>query len=389
MISRDITGKLHYFTEKYPVVTLTGPRQSGKSTLLKNSFPNYHYISLEDPDTLLIVEEDPRLFLRNYPDKTIIDEAQRFPGLFSYLQTHVDVANKEGMYILSGSHNFLLMEKISQTLAGRTAILKLLPFSYNELVNHKIDPQSLDKLIYTGSYPRIYDKNLHPEEFYPYYIQTYIERDIRQLKNVSDISLFIRFVKLCAGRIGQLLNISGLANECGISQPTAKAWLSLLETSYVIYMLKPHYRNFNKRLVKNPKLYFYDTGLACSLLGLHNEDQLNTHYLKGYLFENWVIMEYQKQCYNNATEPELFFWRDNIGNEIDLLIEKNNELKAVEIKSGLTPGPDFFKGLLYWQKLSSCSNEQLSVVYGGEMSGITKNGLLLSWKDWALNHPQP
>ena len=382
MIYRDITEKLIYYTGKYPVVTLTGPRQSGKSTLLKNSFPEYKYVSLEDPDILLRIEEDPRLFLQNYPDKTIIDEAQRFPDLFSYLQGHVDNVNKTGMYILSGSHNFLLMEKISQTLAGRTAILKLLPFSYNELGNAKFEFQLADELIHKGSYPRIYDKTLEPDEFYPFYIQTYIERDIRQLKNVSDMNLFLRFVKLCAGRTGQLLNTSALANECGISQPTAGAWLSLLEASFIIYLLRPHFRNFNKRLVKTPKLYFYDSGLACSLLGIKSVEQLNMHYLKGELFENFIIAEHLKNCYNNALDPNIYFWRDNIGNEIDLIIEKGNKTEVVEIKSGLTANDNFFRNLRYWQKLTSTPESLLSVVYGGENSLRMKNGNLVSWKDW-------
>jgi uncharacterized protein len=384
MIARSIEKKIRHLLTKYPIVTLTGPRQSGKSTLLRNSFGNYEYVSLEDPDKLLLAKEDPRLFLSNFHGKTIIDEIQKLPELFSYIQTYVDTINKTGMYLLSGSHNFLLMERISQTLAGRTAILKLLPFSYNELTNGKIAYKEIDKLLYTGGYPRIYDKKIAPHEFYPFYIQTYVERDVRLMKNITDSSLFIRFLKLCAGRIGQLLNLSSLANDCGISQPTAQAWMSVLEASYIIFLLKPHSNNYRKRLVKSPKLYFYDTGLACSLLGLNSEKQLAHHYIRGSLFENWIILEYIKRSYNHASEPNIFFWRDNTGNELDLLIDNASGIQAVEIKSGLTFSTDFYKGLNYWQKLSNANDKQKTLVYGGDKSQATRNGRLISWKDWGL-----
>jgi len=381
MIQRKIEEKLKYYVTKYPVVTVTGPRQSGKTKLIKNCFPDYHYISFEDPDMLNIAKEDPRLFLRNYPDKTIIDEVQRFPEFFSYLQTHVDNEGKEGLYILSGSHNFLLMEKISQTLSGRTAILKLMPFSYKEIAGQGKASDNIDEVIYKGLYPRIFDKTLKPEDFYPFYIQTYLERDVRLLINITDMSLFIRFLKLCAGRTGQLLNLSSLANECGISQPTAKAWLSVLEASYIIYCLYPYYKNFNKRLVKSPKLYFFDTGLACSLLGLKDTQQLSTHYMRGALFENHIITEYIKSKFNNIEEPDVYFWRDNTGNEIDMIFEEGNTLKAIEIKSGATYRQDFFKGILFWEKMNGKENTN-AVVYGGDISLSTTSGQLIAWKDW-------
>jgi uncharacterized protein len=382
MIPRHIAHKLRYFSGKYPIVTLTGPRQSGKSTLLRSLFSDYTYISLEDPDILLLAKEDPRLFLQKYSDKTIIDEAQKFPELFSYLQTHVDSAGKEGMYILSGSHNFLLMERISQSLAGRTAILKLLPFSYSELSDARLAEKSLYKSIHKGFYPRIFDKDLSPEEFYPFYIQTYIEKDVRLFKNISDLQQFVRFLKMCAGRIGQLVNLSSLANECGISQPTAKAWLSILESSYVIYLLKPYYKNFNKRLTKSPKLYFYDTGLACSLLGVQSDDDLLTHFMKGPLFENLLIVDLIKKALNESKEPDLYFWRDHVGNEIDLLVEKGNHIEVVEFKSGSTYTPDFFKVFTYWEKLTGAGRDSMRVVYGGEDSMQTKHGALVSWKEF-------
>lgn len=382
MISRHIGHKLIYFSKKYPIVTLTGPRQSGKSTLLRHLFPDYEYVSLEDPDRLLLAKEDPRLFLQKYNDKTIIDEAQKFPELFSYLQTHVDAAGKDGMYILSGSHNFLLMERISQSLAGRTAILKLLPFSYLELHNAELKENSFYKTIHKGFYPRIYDKDLQPEEFYPFYIQAYIEKDVRLFKNISDLQQFVRFLKMCAGRIGQLLNLSALANECGISQPTAKAWLSILESSYIIYLLKPYYKNFNKRLTKSPKLYFLDTGLACSLLGIRSDEDIITHFLKGALFENLLIIEQIKKAYNSSEEPQIYFWRDHIGNEIDLLVEKGNGFEVFEFKSGITYTPDFFKVFSYWEKLTATERNSMHVVYGGDESIQTKHGTLMSWKDF-------
>lgn len=289
MIERILKTRLLELTKKYPIVTLTGPRQSGKSTLLKTSFPEYKYVSLENPDMRLFATEDPRGFLATYSDKTIIDEAQRIPSIFSYIQTHTDKENREGMYLLAGSHNFLLMESINQSLAGRTAILRLLPFSHLEMKEGNILPPTVNEEIFKGAYPRLYDKDITPTDYYPFYIQTYVERDVRLMRNIGDLSKFIRFLKLCAGRIGQLLNVSSLANECGVSVTTATSWISILEASYICYLLKPDYNNYAKRLVKAPKLYFYDTGLACSLLDIRNADQTATHFLRGGLFENLVI----------------------------------------------------------------------------------------------------
>jgi predicted AAA+ superfamily ATPase len=381
MVVRNLQKQVLYYAEKFPIVTLTGPRQSGKSTLLRNSFPDYNYVSLEEPDIRLMAESDPKNFLNNLQGKTIIDEVQYVPDLFSYIQTRVDGENTSGMYILSGSQNFLLMQRITQSLAGRAAILKLLPFSYEEIKSFDSD-KSIDELILFGGYPRIYDKNILPHEFYPNYIQTYVERDVRQLRNITDLSMFIRFVKLCAGRIGQMLNLSSLANECGINFATAQAWLSLLETSYIVFQLKPYYKNFNKRLVKSSKLYFYDTGLACSLLSIENSAQVNTHYLRGELFENWVIAEHIKQSYAKAKEPAIYFWRDSNGHEVDLLIENGNEIEAFEIKSGSTMNPDHFKGLRHWQQISGTQPEQSHVIYTGEMAFKTQAGDYIPWKNW-------
>jgi predicted AAA+ superfamily ATPase len=298
------------------------------------------------------------------------------------MQTMVDRDNVPGMYILSGSQNFLLMQNVSQSLAGRAAVLKLLPFSYQELNYASRAPKTPDEAIFWGGYPRIFDKNMYPGEFYPHYIQTYLERDVRLLRNIPDLSLFIRFIKLCAGRIGQLLNISSLANECGINTVTAQAWLSVLETSYVLFQLKPYYKNWHKRLTKSPKLYFIDTGLACSLLSIDNTTQLNTHYIRGALFENLVIAEYLKKSYNLAKEPSIFFWRDSNGNEIDLLIEKGESLEAIEIKSNDTMNFFHFKGLDYWQKLIGAASTSCHVVYTGTHTMQTTHGQYVAWTEW-------
>ena len=384
MIRRDITDKLQYLATKFPVVTLTGARQCGKSTLLKSCFPHYRYVTLEDMDIRRRAIEDPRGFLSNFGVKTIIDEAQYAPDLFSYIQTIVDAANETGMYFLSGSQNFLLMQNITQSLAGRTALLKLAPFSAPELQRASLLPASLNDWLFTGGYPRIYDKNIFPADFYPNYIQTYIERDVRQLREINNLSAFVRFLKLCAARVGQLLNIHSLSNECGITVPTVNAWLSVLETGSIIFLLKPYYKNYSKRLIKSPKLYFYDTGLASSLLGLENSIQLSTHYLRGELFENMVIAEYLKKEFAKGKEPQIYFWRDSNQNEVDLLVETGGKLHVIEIKSGATLNDHYFKGLIHFQQISGIDKEDLTVVYGGDADYLTQKGRFISWKNWGL-----
>lgn len=383
MIKRKLQSKLQEMVAKFPIVTLTGPRQSGKSTLLKSTFPDYKYVTVEDPDIRLFASEDPRGFLATYPDKTIIDEIQRVPELLSYIQGHVDKENRNGMYLLAGSHNFLLMQHVGQSLAGRTAVLKLLPFSHLEMKEGGILPEVVDQEIFRGSYPRLYDKNIAPTDFYPYYIQTYVERDVRMIKNIGDLSKFIRFIKLCAGRIGQLLNLSSLANECGIAVSTAQSWISLLEASYILYLLKPDHNNYAKRLVKSPKLYFYDTGLACSLLDISDSKQLSLHFLRGGLFENLVINEFIKKSLNTGKEPGLTFWRDSTGNEVDLLNVVDGNQNAWEIKSGATFSSDYFKGIIKWAELSGAQVEQCHAVYTGDKTLKTSNGDVYAWKDLA------
>ncbi len=382
MIQRALRQKLLELASKYPIVTLTGPRQSGKSTLLKMTFPDYQYVSLEDPDMRLLAETDPKGFLQTYPNHTIIDEVQRVPALFSYLQTHTDQAGETGMYLLAGSHNFLLMEHVNQSLAGRTAVLRLLPFSHSELRNAFILPEQVDEEIFKGGYPRLYDKEIAPRDFYPYYIQTYVERDVRLIRNIGDLSKFIRFIRLCAGRIGQLLNLSSLANECGVAVSTIQTWISVLEASYICYLLQPDYNNFAKRLVKTPKLYFYDTGLACSLLGIESAEQVSSHFLRGGLFENLVINEVIKQAYNAGETPNITFWRDSTGNEIDLLQYKAGVAQAYEIKSSATFNTDYQKGLIKYAALSGITPKQCHVIYTGDKDMQTSNAKVIAWNQF-------
>ncbi len=377
MIERTLASKVTSLAQKFQVITLTGPRQSGKTTLVRATFPDLPYVSLEEPDIRQIALTDPRGFLSNYPNGVILDEIQNTPELFSYIQRIVD-ENRQIQFILTGSSNFLLMEKISQTLAGRTAVLHLLPFSLQEL-----EPlaDSYENLIFKGQYPRIYDRTIPPPDFYPSYIQTYVDRDVRMIKNIGDINAFIQFTQLCAGRIGQPLNNASLANDAGISPNTAKSWLSILESSYILYRLQPYHRNFNKRLVKSPKLYFYDTGVACSLLGIREQEQVNLHYMKGSLFENLILNEFIKRSFNQGENRQPYYWQDNHGKEIDCLLVNGEKVTAVEIKSGKTISTSFFENLNYWRSLAALPENHEYVVYGGEQSMQTSAGTLISWKN--------
>lgn len=343
MIERQIASSILKMGKKFPVVSVSGPRQSGKSTLIKNLFTKYNYINLEDIDVRQFAADDPRGFLNSIGKKVIIDEVQRVPVLFNYIQGIVDKENKPGQFILSGSQNFLLMESITQSLAGRVAIFKLLPFSYQEVKEIKNKPKSANEAIFKGFYPRIYDKKIDPHFFYQSYIETYIERDLRNLKNIGDLSSFSKFLRLCAGRCGQLLNLQSLAQDAGISQPTAKSWLSILETSFIIFQLAPYHANINKRLIKSPKIYFYDTGLASYLLGINNAKQVESHYLKGALFENLVVSELYKLKLNKGIEPDFNFYRDSNGNEIDLVWQNGGKLEKLEIKFSSTLKKDFIQ----------------------------------------------
>ncbi len=379
MIDRILSSKIKQLGSKFPIVTLTGPRQSGKSTLLKNLYPDYKYVSLENPDMRAFASEDPNGFLKTYDNHVIIDEAERVPSLFSYLQTHVDAVNEEGMYMLAGSRNFHLMAAIDQSLAGRTAVLKLLPFSRKELHEANLLPAEINHQIFKGFYPRIYDKDIAPTDYYPSYITTYVERDVRVMLNVADLARFTRFIRLCAGRIGQLLNKANLATESGITIPTVESWLSVLEASYIIYRLEPNFNNYNKRIVKTPKLYFYDTGLACSLLGITTPEQLDTHFLRGGLFENLVINQFIKDSLNHGITPDLTFWRDSTGIEVDLVKTSGLEQHGYEIKSGSTYNPAFFDSLNKWGTLSGVPESMRAVIYSGDASLKTSNGEVISF----------
>lgn len=368
MIPRKSTKELVALSERFKSVAVIGPRQSGKTTLVRNVFPNKAYVSLENPDTRNFALEDPRGFLAMYPQGAILDEVQRAPQIFSYLQQILDESDTKGLFILTGSNNFLLQENISQSLSGRIAYLFLLPLSFDE-------PESTDvnQFLFRGGYPGIYNDNIEPFRFFPNYIRTYIERDVRLLKNIIDLTAFERFLRLCAGRIGQLLNMSSLAVEAGVDVKTISSWIGVLEASFILFRLLPHHKNFNKRLVKMPKIYFYDTGLACSLLGISGIKVLYTHPLRGSLFENMVITEFLKENFSRGTSGNLFFWRDNTGNEIDLILDQDNKLIPVEIKSGQTITDEYFKNLRFWAKISG--SESGYVVYGGQDLQKRSNGI--------------
>lgn len=377
MITRQILEKLRDMATKFPVLTITGPRQSGKTTLCRQVFSDYRYVSLETPDIRLFAENDPRGFLEAYKDRVIIDEAQNVPQLFSYIQGIVDESKQVGQFILTGSQNFLLLEKISQSLAGRVYVFHLLPFNQIELT--QIHKQEVFTAIFKGGYPVLYDRNVEPGDYFPSYIQTYIERDVRSILQVKDLNLFSAFLKTCAGRVGQLFNASAVGAELGIDYKTVQNWLSILETSFIVYRLQPWYVNFNKRIVKTPKIYFYDTGLANNLLGIKSAEELQSHYAKGALFENYVINEHIKNERNKGNNNMPFFWRDNIGNEVDLLIDNGNNLKIVEIKSSKTIHADFFKGLNYFDKIQQNYQVQRFITYAGDENRIQFDTKILPW----------
>ena len=383
MIARNAHNTILELAKGYPFIVLTGPRQAGKTTLSRAAFPDKPYVSLEDPDIREFAATDPRRFLSRYPDGAILDEAQRSPEIFSYLQTLTDMDGRMGLYILTGSQQFDLLSGITQSLAGRVGLVQLLPFSSGELQGADILPETLDALLYKGSYPPLYDRRLSPVQWYAGYVATYLERDVRQLINVRDLALFQRFIRLCAGRTGQLLNLSSLANDCGITHNTAKAWISILEASYILFLLPPHHRNFNKRLVKTPKLYFHDTGLAAWLLGVQSADQLASHPLRGALFETWVVGELLKGRYNKALPSNLFFWRDNSGNEVDVIADQGLALLPIEIKSGQTVSTNFFSGLRKWLTWAGAEAGKPYLVYGGDERQERGEAEVVPWREVA------
>jgi hypothetical protein len=380
MISRIAEKTIRKLLRGFPIVTITGPRQSGKTTLARAVFKSKPYASLEEPDLRQAAQDDPRSFLQRYPQGAVLDEVQRCPGILSYLQTRVDTDGRMGLYILTGSQQFGLMSGITQSLAGRTAFVELLPFSTPELTAASRLPANIDAMMLTGCYPPIYDRKLDPSSWYSAYVTAYVERDVRQMLKIHELETFQRFVKLCAGRTGQLLNLSSLATECGITHNTAKAWISVMEASYLIFLLRPHSINFNKRLVKMPKLYLYDTGLAAWLLGIRTTEQMVTHPLRGNIFETFIISELIKSKLNKGEKPSFFFWRDSNGNEIDLIVENGTKLQPVEIKSGRTLTHEAFAGLEKWQSLAGKKGVSPTLIYGSDESYIQKGIKVVGWK---------
>ena len=382
-ITRKAEGAVKKLARGFPVVAITGPRQSGKTTLARRVFGDRPYVSLEDPDAREFAVQDPRGFLHRYKDGAIFDEAQRVPDLFSWLQGVVDEMSFSapgagmGRFILTGSRQFGLKEGISQSLAGRVCELKLLPFCVPELRESGRNADDADQTLYKGFYPAVHTRDVSPEMWCNAYIETYLERDVRSMAAVQNLSAFQTFLKLAAGRCGQIVNLSSLGADAGISHNTAKAWLSILEASFVAFLLRPFYKNYNKRLVKSPKLYFYDTGLVCRLLGISRPEQLALHPLKGAIFESFVVSEILKKNHNEARSAQCFFWRDSAGHEVDIVLEKDGWLVPIEIKSGKTAASDFFDGLRRWGNLSGVKDGAL--VYGGDESYKREGFSVVSW----------
>jgi predicted AAA+ superfamily ATPase len=385
MINRQITNRINELKNSFPVIVVTGPRQSGKTTLIREMFPEYTYYNLESPQTLKAVQDDPAGLVNPKTHKIIIDEVQRAPELLSYIQVAVDEQHIAGNFILSGSENLLLSEKINQSLAGRAAYVNLLPLSYEELKDAGKEYKDLYKQLFTGQFPALYSKKYKPFEYFEQYIATYVERDVKQISNVINLTQFRKFLGLIAGRIGQMINNVSLANDVGVSPNTIENWISILEASYIIFRLQPYYENFGKRHIKSPKIYFTDTGLACRLLDLTEPEQLKNFFLIGGLFENFVILEIKKFLQNIKPTAKLFYFRDTHGNEIDLIIDQGTTQIPVEIKSGSTFSLSFLKGIRYWNDIvgEKSPKEVLPgfVVYSGSQLYKTNEYSLIKWKE--------
>jgi len=387
MIERDLTPRLRAAAKAFPAVTLTGPRQSGKSTLCRALFPDHSYANLEAPDVRDFAATDPRAFLAQFPDGAVLDEVQRTPDLASYLQPLIDADPRPGKWILTGSQNFALLESVSQSLAGRSAVLHLLPLSFAEIVRFDNAPRSLEEVLFTGGYPRIYDQAIPPSDWLSSYVATYIERDVRSISNVGDLVTFQRFVELCAGRTSQLVNYLSLAADCGISQPTAKAWLSILEASFILFRLPAWSGNLRKRLVKMPKMHFHDTGLVCWLLGIRKPEQLRTHPLRGAVFETWVVSEIARHRMNAGERGGLSFYRDQHGVEADLLVETAEGMRIVEAKAGQTVTADMFApARRIAEALGNVASLQPTVIYGGDTAQDRSEARVTPWHAIAGEH---
>ena len=382
MYTRTISKQLTDSIKSYPVLTLLGPRQAGKTTLVRALFNDFDYQSLEDPDIREIATSDPRGFLRQLSEHTILDEIQRVPVLTSYIQTIVDEPSNTRKFVLTGSSGLFLVDTVTQTLAGRTELFELYPLSVSEITQKHSD-YTLSDFLFNGGYPRIHNLELNPTKWLKSYFQLYIEKDIRLISNITNLDLFEKFIKLSAGRVGQLINASSLSNEVGVSSPTITGWISALKSTYICFTLSPHFKNFNKRIVKTPKLYFYDTGLLCYLLGINTMGQLDTHPLRGNIFENFIISEYIKKKNNIGEEANLYFWRDQKGHEIDLIDDRSSYLFPIEIKLSETFNKQFIKNIEYLNKLqeSDISNLQVKggLIYSGTNENIYKNVQLQNW----------
>ncbi len=383
MIPRHAAPRILRLLQGFPVVTVTGPRQSGKTTLVRELLPTKPYVTLEAPAQREFARSQPAEFLRQYPHGAVIDEAQNAPELFSQMQGVVDAANQMGRFVLTGSHNLSLLSGVTQSLAGRTALVELLPLSVAELRQADLLDAGYASHLVKGFFPAIYARSLDPFEWLHAYLITYAERDARQLAAIQDLSAFQRFLKLTAARTGQLLNMQSLASDAGVSDKTVKSWLSILETCYLIHYVRPHFANFGKRLVKQPKLYMTDVGLAAALIGIQSNDQAQTHPLRGALFETLVVNEFLKNRCNMGLRDPLYFWRDNIGTEVDLIVERGNEIATVEIKSGLTVASDAFGNLRKWQKYATGRGNFSAIypglVYGGEERFMREGVDVLPW----------
>ena len=381
MIPRSAQATLDRLRRAFRVVVIIGPRQSGKTTLSRAAFPDKPYVSLEASNERIFAATDPRDFLARFPDGAVLDEVQHVPDLFSHIQTNVDEDRRPGRFVLTGSQNFGLVSRITQSLAGRAGIVQLLPLSRHELSRAGIEPASLDEVLFKGLFPALYDQPVTPSDWYASYVTTYIERDVRQIANVHDLLQFQRFIGLCAARTGQLLNLASLASDCGIAQGTARSWLSVLQASYVVFLLPPHHENLGKRLIKTPKLYFHDTGLAAFLIGVQDAHHMSIHAFRPALFETFVVGEFLKHRFNAGLRSNLFFWRDNIGTEVDVLVEDGSGLFPIEIKSGSTISEDFFTGLRRYLKYAGKRASGAGLVYGGEESYVRSGITIRSWKN--------
>lgn len=379
MIQRTAEATLHRLAKGFPVICVTGPRQSGKTTLAKKAFPDKPYISLEDPDIARLAREDPRGLLDSYKDGLILDEAQAVPEIFLYLKTAIDKDPVPGRYIVTGSYQFSLLEGVTESLAGRAAFVTLYPFSVQELKGAGIPLSEPFETLLKGFYPPVYDREVTVYDWYTNYISSYIERDVRSVINVKDLGQFQIFVKMCASRVGQLLNLSALAQDCGITHNTAKSWISVLESSGIVFLLKPYHNNYGKRLVKSPKLYFVDTGVVCRLLGIKDAEQLFMHPNRGNIFECFVVAEMLKNRLNKGLSPELYFWRDNTGNEVDVIYEDGSVIRSVEIKSGKTFSTEYTSGLETWMRFSGEDPASCSIVYAGDMEMKMKEITVKKW----------